>query len=508
MGKKRIHILLIPICAIAVLAAVCWWGYNRLSIQEEQADIDLYSLVPTNCEALLETKDINALHKTIQSSHYMSQYDWLNVSELLRLLTDNLETISQQQAHGLSTEMNRQLLVSFHHPGTVHDQVVYGRFGNGDIGSITYLMQKQLGSSHPPKSLTYKGEKIIIYPLGKDFLTCYFQPGFFAVSFQKKLIEEVIDAYKEGTSLGNNPAFNVLPKQTKHDEQLSLYLPPQEKDKNWKHYEIRMNTSAIYLTSNQAIADTTDKHTSTHFMLERTDGDNLPQRIQMMVQKSLYAPATPASPTLANLLAENGCQEVTALLFSPTHTDTTHHQLLMIPVPADKLEELKSALRHPLNIKRRTSIRTQGSAYPVWQCETDSTLHTYFIQSPVTGECWISIYKNQLLTATDRETLQAYLAETEDKSPNASTNHEAYQICLGDLAEQANCTLVADMNDIIINHPAIAEDNPIIPPFFFKHKDFFKHFMLATQQINTGGQMNIQVILTYQGDSLLFKRMK
>lgn len=507
MVKKRIlHTLLVPVSVVVVLTALCWWGYSRLSFQEEQADTDLYALVPADCEALLETKDINTLHKTVYNSHFIAQYDRLNVSKLLRLLTDNLETLSQHQAHGLSTEMNRQLLVSFHHPGSVDDQIIYGRFGNGDIGSITHLMQEGLGSIHPPKSLTYKGEEIIIYPLGKDFLACYFQPGFFAVSFQVKLIEKVIDAFKEGASLGNCADFNAVPGQTKHNELLSLYLPPQEEGKSWKHYEIRMNASAIYLTGSQAMTDSADNRTAAHPLLERTDGDRLPRHIQMMVQKSLGSPMATETPTLAGTLADHGCREVTALLFSPAHADTAHCQLLMIPVPTERLEELKSAMRHPLRAKRRTSIWTQGRACPVWQCEADSLLTTCFIRPSSTGECWVSLYNDLLLTAADRMTLEAYLAEADGQAPDTPTNQEAYQICLGDLAEQANCTLVADMNDIISNHPAIAEDNPMIPRFFFKHKDFFKHFMFATQQINHGGQMNIQLILTYQGDSLLFKR--
>lgn len=503
MEKKKIYTFIIPLCTIVVLATFCWWGYNRLSLQEEQTEVDLYALVPADCEAVIETKDINALHKTLHNSHYISQYGMLNVSALLNLLTDNLETIVQQQAHGLSTEMNRQLLVSFHQPGSTHDQVIYGRFGNGDIASITRLMQQSIGVTHAPKKLTYKGEKIIIYPLGRDFLACYFKPGFFAVSLQKKLIEKVIDAYTGEKSLRDLPAFKSMDRQTKHTEQLSLYLPAKEgKDNPWRHFEIRLGTGAIYLTSSHTPIDTCQSPAG-DTLIERTDGALLPKRVQMMVQRT-FTPKADATeqPTLGNLLAECGCHEVTAILFSPTPADTGHHQLLMLPLTADNAERVKQSLRHTSGTKRRPSIWTQGAAYPTWQCAEDSTLSNLFIQPTANDGCWLGIYQNHLLASTNRETLQSYIMGAEDDPLSATTNQQAYVHCLDDLAEQANYTLVADMNDIVTNHPAIAENASMIPDFFFKHKDFFKHFMLSTQHINNGGQVNTQLILTLHGDSI------
>lgn len=504
MEKKKIYAFIVPLCTIVVLAAFCWWGYNRLSLKEEQKEVNLYALVPSDCEALLETNDISALHKTIHRSHYIGPYEMLNVSDLLKLVTDNIETIAQQQAHGLSTEMNRQLLMSFHQPGSSHDQVIYGRFGNGDIGSITRLMQQGIGTRHAPKKLTYKGEDIIIYPLGRDFLACYFKPGFFAVSLQKKLIEKVIDAHTGEKSLAQSATFNNVNKPTKHDEQLSLYLPPKKGESAWKHFEIRMNADAIYLTGNHTLADsceTSDDDT----LIGRTDGTFLPKQVQMMVQMPFKPLAKETGrPTLSALLDENDCHEVTTILFSPTPPDdTVHHQLLMFPLTTENAERMKQSLRHPMEIKRRPSIRTAKGGFPTWQCNNDTTLHGLFIPCPHTTECWLTIYQHHLLVSTRRETLQNYIMEMENEAPHsAPTNQEAYVQCLSDLAEQANYTLVADMNDIVAHHPAIAKETSLIPDFFFKHKDFFKHFMLSTQHICNGEQMNTQVILTYQGDSI------
>lgn len=516
MEKKKLFTYIIPACAAIILIAISWWGYTQLSFQEKQADIDLYTLVPADCEAILETNDINALYKSIYNSHYIQQYDYLQVSDLLNLLTNNIENLSRQQAHGLSTEMNRQLIISFHQPSTTRDQVIYGRFGHGDIHSINTLMQESIGSTHTPKKLKYKGEEIIIYPIGKDFLACYIQPGFFAVSFQEKLIEKVIDTYHQGNSVNKNKSFNSLHNQTKHDEQLSLYLHAEENKHVWKHYEIRMNASAIYLTSNQSTKDTISKQSNTTPLLERTDGTNLPNRIQMMAQfpigQTSIADSIASSTTLHKILIENECNEMNLILFSqPTSPDTMHHQLLMVAIPMQHLDNLKSQLRFPLSAKRRASLWIQGNPYPIWQCPADTILNIYYLSEQTGHEHWLSIYQNYLLIATDKETLQNYLTEVvnnQDNNTYANGNHIVYQYCLGDLAEKANFTMVADLSDIINYHPSIAENNPLIPSFFFKHKEFFKHFMLSRQFIHADGHISSQVILTYQGDSVLIKQAR
>lgn len=512
MERKRIYAFIIPLVIVGILAAFCGWGYSRLSTQEELVGVDLYTLVPADCEAVLETKDIDALRKTIQSSPYINRHGLEEVSYLMGLLVHHIETFSRQQAHGLSTEMNRQLLVSFHQPGSTHDQVVYGRLGNGDIGHFTKLMQQSTGSAFPPKKLKYKGEEIVIYPLGKDFLACYFKSGFFALSLQEKLIEKVIDSYmEEKESLGRSAAFDTLRKQTKHNEQLALYLPAKGDDEAWAHFEIRMNESAIYLTSNHSLADTYGQ-IGEEMLVERTDGGYLPKQVLMMVQSALNLPdtlnETTESHTLSQVMGEHGAREVTSIRFSPSSSDTEPHQLLIIPLHTDRQEELKQDLRFSLGAKRRPSIWTRDFAVPVWQCEADSLLSTYFILPPSTPtECWAGIWKESLLLATGRETLQTYIEEMQTNTYEEGTSHEAFQQSLGDLAEQANYTLVADMNSLVNSDSTECDEYySMIPSFFFKHKEFFKHFMLSVQHINHDEQVHTHLILSFHGDSTLLRQ--
>ena len=495
MGKKKVYTIIVPICIVVILSTFCWWGYNRLSLQEEQADIDLFALVPTDCEAIVEIQDVNAMYKNLHGSHCLPPYDLQEVSSLLDLLMGNIESLSKQQAHGLSTEMNRQLLVSFHQPETSRDQIIYGRYANGDLTSINQLIKAKTGKSYSPKKTEYKGEKIIIYPIGNDFIACYLHSGVFAISFQKKLIEKVIETFTSS----HEKSILLPDKETKHNEQLALYLPRKDKKRSWRHYEIRMNAEAIYLTGKQMLTEMNLMHENKDILVERTEGEQLPYRVQMMVQTPLHITDSTAegNTTLSSILKENCFQEVTSIQFAPMGTDTVRHQLLMLPIPTNGEEELKQALHYPLRAKKRTSIWMGGKAYPIWQCNADTALCHYFIQPTTTTDCWISLYQNNLLLADNRETLQEYIAGMQAKEATSPSNLDAFLHCLNDLAEQANYTLVADMSNIVSAPSLATKEYPQIPPLFFKHKDFFKHFMLSTQHINHGGQTHSQTILKH-----------
>ena len=109
------------------------------------------------------------------------------------------------------------------------------------------------------------------------------------------------------------------------------------------------------------------------------------------------------------------------------------------------------------------------------------------------------------MIAKSPETLQNYIESVNDNQQNmnlftGNSNKPLYLDCMNDLAEQANFTLIADMNEIMHKTPNVKEEQTL-PTFFFKHKDFFKYFMLSIQFIYTGNHMNINLIFTFQGDS-------
>ena len=102
-----------------------------------------------------------------------------------------------------------RLLVSFHAPGSPRDQVVYFRMGAGDEKLLANMLQERAPGDFQPKKEKYRGKAIYIYPLSNnDFLAVYSESGFFVVSYQKRLIEEVIDAKEDETALSDDAVFS------------------------------------------------------------------------------------------------------------------------------------------------------------------------------------------------------------------------------------------------------------------------------------------------------------
>ena len=66
------------------------------------------------------------------------------------------------------------------------------------------------GQNISPKVEEYRGKKIEIYPLGKtaNFLSVLSGDGYLVISYHKLLIERVIDAIKDGTSLSDDVVFS------------------------------------------------------------------------------------------------------------------------------------------------------------------------------------------------------------------------------------------------------------------------------------------------------------
>ena len=81
------------------------------------------------------------------------------------------------------------------------------------------LLERTPGSFSPKKE-KYRGKTIAVYPLGNnDFLAVYSEAGFYVVSYQKSLIEKVIDAREdEEKALSNDPC---LPKRCRKRKRIT-----------------------------------------------------------------------------------------------------------------------------------------------------------------------------------------------------------------------------------------------------------------------------------------------
>jgi hypothetical protein len=148
-----------------------------------------------------------------------------------------------------------QLVVSFHQPVTPHNQVVYLRLGMADEQLLSDMLREYVSGNFLPKEEEYRGKKILIYPLSHDeFLATYTEEGFVVLSYQKRLVEEVIDAQLDETALGYDTVFSRVLEKKKSKDFLTLYgrsssIPSLNLDSNtWSEYDFHLNSDVVYLT--------------------------------------------------------------------------------------------------------------------------------------------------------------------------------------------------------------------------------------------------------------------
>jgi hypothetical protein len=154
------------------------------------------------------------------------------------------------------------MAVSFHQPGGMRDQVIYLRMGMADEQMLADMLTEYATDSFLPKEEEYRGETLVVYPLGNDdFLTTYTEGGVWVISYQKRLVEQVIDAMLDGSSLADNEMFEQVMLRKKEKGYFTLYgrstpMPFMALDEDcWSEYNIHMNSDVAYLTGSTFVAE-------------------------------------------------------------------------------------------------------------------------------------------------------------------------------------------------------------------------------------------------------------
>ena len=254
MRLKTVAKLSVFISVLLFCVAVGFYAIARLDMTERNREVDLYSLVPSDCVGVLESDNISAFLNEIPSLNYGKELDGFQFPGLFEFLLHQLNEYAVQNAHGLSSQMNH-LMVSFHAPGSVRDQVLYFRMGGSDQQMLEDMLKEYAPANFLPKEEKYRGKTIWVYPLGQDeFLAAYSGAGFMALSYQKRLIEQVIDAKLDKNSLNVDPVFSQILAKKKSHHFLTLYgrsaaMPFLNSDAPcWCEFEFHLNSDVLYLT--------------------------------------------------------------------------------------------------------------------------------------------------------------------------------------------------------------------------------------------------------------------
>ena len=233
---------------------IAFYGFARLSIADKENRVDIFEFVPKDCAGILETDNIDNFMHVFSQAAYSSQLDTLHRAGLMNDILSDLSRYSSAAAHGLSYQMNH-VVISFHRPHTAMDVVAYFRIGKEGKHQLIEAVKGKHGADFVPKKETYRGKKIEIYPLSSTrYLSVYTTDGLVVVSYQKKLIEQVIDAVKDNNSLREDSVFTSIhhPQPasfvTIYGRTPSVPFLGKESCHSWSEYDIHLNSEVFYLS--------------------------------------------------------------------------------------------------------------------------------------------------------------------------------------------------------------------------------------------------------------------
>lgn len=233
---------------------IAFYGFARLSMADKENRVDIFEFVPKDCAGILETDNIDNFMHVFSQAAYSSQLDTLHRAGLMNDILSDLSRYSSAAAHGLSYQMNH-VVISFHRPHTAMDVVAYFRIGEEGKHQLIEAVKGKHGADFVPKKETYRGKKIEIYPLSSTrYLSVYTTDGLVVVSYQKKLIEQVIDAVKDNNSLREDSVFTSI-HHTQPASFITIYgrtpsVPflGKESCHSWSEYDIHLNSEVFYLS--------------------------------------------------------------------------------------------------------------------------------------------------------------------------------------------------------------------------------------------------------------------
>ena len=255
VGKLGVVLSIILFCI-----GVGLYSFARLSFAESGKDTDLLASVPADCIGLLETDNIESIVNVFPQTTYAGQLDTLQRTGLLSVIGNEMAPYIINNTHDLHNRMD-YMMVSFHAPISPRNLVVYFKTNESGKKFVREMMRKR-GVDFVPRKESYRGKSIEIYPVRNgDFVATYTGKGFLAISYQKALIEKVIDAEKDKISLRQDKGFTAVA-HTKIANFLTLYgrtaaiplLVPNSKE-CWGEFDIHLNSEVFYLSGSMYAPD-------------------------------------------------------------------------------------------------------------------------------------------------------------------------------------------------------------------------------------------------------------
>lgn len=478
---------LIRIAVIVSIVLLCTgfgvYSFLRMNAVENRQDFNLFTLVPQDATAVLETDRMADLMEDVDGLHCSKDEHFLYVSELFVYLKKYFNTLVGDTPHGLSRQMNK-MLISFHEPDTPLNQVLYCSLGEGDYELVESFVRKYCSSTFPSKYFDYNGEEIRIYPTADGrFLAAYFTPDFLAVSFQKRLIEQVIDACRSRKSLMDMASFRAMYAGKRNNVAATVYvrmkevgmgkntdgIRPQTHLGSWAEFDMKFNEEAVYCSGISHGADGEWME-----FMKTYAGENV---MSCLLHSKDTTDQHPCA--VMSVAVKDEAQAERAL------------QKLLYATPEEKgapavERTYPNYRRYPRARKYRQYMLPRNTVLTQLTGITESALHTY--------ACF---YKGALLLAPDAQSLSAYVDAVENGDVLDGTS--VYEEGVGSLSPYYNFAMMVDMEEMMHQPETYVR---LVPNFFFRHSDFFRHFTIAIQFTCAEGVVYPNLVLLYKGEKI------
>ncbi len=513
MKLKLIIRLAIVISVVLLCTGFGVYSFFRLNAEEHRQDFDLYSLVPQDVVAVLETDHLGEFVSSIDQMKCSRDGRFLYASDLFVLLKDGLHALIDESPHGLSVQMDKMLL-SFHQPDEPANQVLYCAMGRGDYDLMEQFINKFSSASFPSKFIDYRGEEIRVYPLADGrFLSVCLTRNFLVASFQKRLIEQVIDTHRAKKTLSHLKSFSRLPEEEKPHAEARLFVRMQTVGLGadslhmradvggWTAYELRLEEEAIYCSG--VCRDDGDAASFIHTMKQQqpmqvSSGADIPATILFYDSYSLtdkrsvwefFSQHTQITDSVASLRWQSFLQD---------HVGTQVQCCIFVDPAADApLSDPHTLLLLSLNQMDATRKLFQ-SLYPFRRGDKYHVLPESTLFAGLTGmwreaPLYVDFYQGKMLVADSEAALRCYVDMI--RSGEVMEARDELKRVENSLSSTCRFWLVADM-DRLLKLPETY--SCLIPRYFLKNARFFGAFTIAIQLTSADDLAYPNIVLLYK----------
>lgn len=510
--KAHLHIRIVAV--VVAILMVCMgfalYSFWQLNLKEQRGELDLYALVPQDALLVVETARMPVLLDEINTLDCSKNGQFLNFSELFNYLKIYLNSLLDEVPHGLSYDMNKMLL-SFHEPNTSFDQVLYWKLGDDDSELVKKFINQYYIGTDSWKEFEYRGAEGRVYPIDKNhFLTVWMTEDFLVASLQKRLVEQVIDAWKDGTSLADSDSFKEVHREKVSMPMATAYVSvsgiEMAQDSNlisataalgeWVEFELAFNGGSIFCSGMTQVTDSVPS-LLTQSALRNFPGNRLPastfffdtwalSKLNFSSQK--VSKMESADVKWKDYLDEYVQGEVLKALF--TMQDTLQQKTCA--VLSFSLLDGRHAERALQEVWNDCPVKYVLSR-KVYELPSGA-LMTYLMGGmEKTQVVYATFYQGCLLMAPNVVSLQQYIdaltqGDVLEKLP-------IYEQGIGGLATDYNFLLMADMEVLLSNKERY---QTLLPDYFFRKAAFFKYFTLAIQYTYSQGVAYPNLVLQYK----------